>query len=211
MVSLTVALAGLFVGRTAVAGDLTADMEKEFGKNAGVTVKGIRLGRHPDKLRVVLDATGPVNFDYWISEGGKTLVVLIPQVAWTAPESIRPAPDSRLYRIRFFPSPTGGGVLSILGREALGLSAIEQLRPDRYGPHRVVFDIPRRPREARLPPDGIMRDGTLLPSHADWPPVQQAAGGPPPVVRPAGTSPAVSPPHPVAAKPAPSLSYATGR
>jgi hypothetical protein len=184
----------------AVGGELAVDTERAYGRNAGVTVQGIRLGRHPDKLRVVLDATGPVNFDYWISERGRTLVVLIPQVAWSAPSDLRPGPDSPIYRINFFPNATGGGVLSILGREELGLSAIEQLGPDRSHPYRVVFDIPNRQRDAWMPSGGIMRDGKLLPSHAAWPPVQQAAAGRalPVITRPvaAKAAPAEAPEQP---------------
>jgi len=165
------------IASAASAGELVIDTERQFDRNVGVTVKGIRLGRHPDKLRVVLDATGPVNFDYWISEHGRNIVVLIPQVDWAAPETLRPAQDGPIYRITFFPNATGGGVLSILGRETLGLSAIELIGPDRDHPYRVVFDIPRRRQDAWLPAGGIMRSGKLLPSHEKWPPVQQAAAG----------------------------------
>lgn len=172
---LVAALAAV-IASAATAGDLGVDTEREFGRNAGVTVQGIRLGRHPDKLRVVLDATGPVNFDYWISEHGRNIVVLIPQVAWTAPEYLRLGPESPIYRISFFPNDTGGGVLSILGRKVLGLSGIELIGPDRDHPYRVVFDIPNRGQDAWIP-SGIMRDGKLLPSHEKWPPVQQAVAG----------------------------------
>lgn len=159
------------------AAELGADTERAYGSNAGVIVQGIRLGPHPDKLRIVLDATGPLNFDYWISEGGKAIVVLIPQVRWTAPEYLRPDPASRIYRISFFPNPTGGGVLSILGRERLGLSAVEQLGPDRNRPYRVLFDIPIHGEDAWVPGGGIMRGGKLLPPHKEWPPVMQSVAG----------------------------------
>jgi len=161
----------------AVAGDLKPDTERAFGKNAGITVKGIRFGLHPDKFRLVLDATGPLNFDYWMSESGKTIVVLIPQIKWSAPDYIRMGQDSRIYRVSFFANPSGGGVLSILGRSKLGLSAIEQIGPDEGRPYRVVFDIPNREQDAWLPIGGIMRDGKLLPSHEKWPPAQQAVAG----------------------------------
>jgi hypothetical protein len=215
------ALAALTPG--ARAAGLDVDTEKEFGRNAGVTVKGIRLGRHPDKLRVVLDATGPVNFDYWISERGRTIVVLIPQVTWAASDYLRLGRGSPIYRISFFPNASGGGVLSILGRDRLGLSAIEQIGPDRERPYRVVFDIPSRQQDAWLPSGGIMRDGKLLPSHAAWPPVKQAvAGRDLPVItrrsvaKAAPVAPEAAPPQvePAAApKPADNqnLSYATER
>ena len=202
------------------AADPVVDTEKEFGRNAGVTVKGIRLGRHPDKLRVVLDATGPVNFDYWISERGRTIVVLIPQVEWMATEYMRLGQDSPIYRIRFFPNPSGGGVLSILGRDALGLSAIEQIGPDRTRPHRVVFDIPTRQQDAWLPAGGIMRNGKLLPSHEKWPPVLQAAADRalPVITRQtaARTAPVSGPdpvlvPDPQKSATGQHISYATGR
>ncbi|MGH6618323.1 MAG: hypothetical protein ACREF6_02125, partial [Alphaproteobacteria bacterium] len=163
----------------AKAAEIGADRDQAFGRNAGVTVKGIRLGRHPDKLRIVLDATGPLNFDYWISEGGKAIVVLIPQVEWAAAEYLRLGEDSRIYRIRFFPSPSGGGVLSILGRDKLGLSAVEAVGPDGNMPYRVVFDIPVRRQDAWIPAGGIMRGGKLLPAHEQWTPIMRAAAGRP--------------------------------
>lgn len=177
----------------AAAGDLNPDTEREFGKNAGVVVKEVRFGRHADKLRLVLDSTGPLNFDYWMSESGKTIVVLIPQVKWDADAYVRMDQRSRIYRVSFFPNPSGGGVLSILGRSKLGLSGIEQIGPDGTRPYRVVFDIPNDQRDAWVPAGGIMRDGKLLPSHEKWPPAQQAVAGAslPLIKRPmvAGTAP----------------------
>lgn len=177
---LLLAISGALVTITvnaAAAADLNPDTEREFGKNVGVTVQRVRVGRHPDKLRLVLDATGPVNFDYWMSESGKTIVVLIPEIKWDAKDYIRMDQRSRIYRISFFPNPSGGGVLSILGRGKLGLSAIEQIGPDGKMPYRVVFDIPADERNAWLPEGGIMRNGKLLPAHEEWPPVQQALAG----------------------------------
>jgi hypothetical protein len=179
LVAVWAVLLAAAVGPVAKAASIEADMENDFGGNAGVTVEGIRLGRHPDKLRIVLDATGPVNFDYWISESGKGIVILIPQVKWAAREYVRLGEESRIYRIRFFPNPTGGGVLSILGREQLGLSAVEQIGPEKERPYRTVFDIPVRQQDARIPAGGIMRSGKLLPPHKAWPPVMQAVSGRP--------------------------------
>jgi hypothetical protein len=170
-------LLALAVGPAAAAAGKEADIETDFGGNAGVTVEGIRLGQHLDKLRIVLDATGPLNFDYWISESGRGIVVLIPQVKWAASEYVRLGQESRIYRIRFFPNPTGGGVLSILGRDRLGLSAVEQIGPEKTMPYRTVFDIPVRQQDAWVPGGGIMRSGKLLPAHGKWPPVMQAASG----------------------------------
>lgn len=165
------------------AAEIDTDIDSAFGGNAGVTVEGIRLGLHADKLRIVLDATGPLNFDYAISEGGKTIVVLIPQVRWVATDYLQLDPWNRIYAIRFFPSPAGGGVLSILGRERLGLSAVEQIGPGGGRPHRVVLDIPFREQDAWVPGGGIVRGGKLLPAHRDWPPAAQSlAGAPLPVV-----------------------------
>jgi hypothetical protein len=109
--------------------------------------------------------------------------VLIPQVRWTATDYLQLDPWNRVYTIRFLPSPVGGGVLSILGRERLGLSAVEQIGPGDGRPHRVVLDIPFRAQDAWVPGGGIVRGGKLLPGHKDWPPAAQSlAGAPLPVV-----------------------------
>ena len=167
----------------AVAAEIDTAIDSAFGRNAGITVEGVRLGLHADKLRIVLDATGPLNFDYAISEGGRSIVVLIPQVRWTATDYLQLDPWNRVYTIRFLPSPAGGGMLSILGRERLGLSAVEQIGPGDGRPHRIVLDIPFHAQDAWVPGGGIVRGGKLLPAHKDWPPAAQSlAGVPLPVV-----------------------------
>lgn len=51
---------------------------------AAGSVRGVRVGDHPDKTRVVLDLTAKAGFTASLSKGGKTLVIDIPGMDWSA-------------------------------------------------------------------------------------------------------------------------------
>lgn len=156
--------------RLTVAGQADA-----YARNQGVTVEKIRVGRHKTKTRIVLDLSGPVDFDYRISDHGRTMVVLLPKVTWKARGYFTFGAKSPLYRIRFFPNAEGGGgILSILARKRIGLSMVELLPPERDYSHRLVLDIPKNIRRARKPPSGVVRNGRIYPPHEQLPPYLQA-------------------------------------
>ncbi len=151
-----------------------AAVENGFAANAEVTVSRIRIGRHDGMTRIVLDASGPIDFDYQISEGGKALVLMLPKVVWTARDYIRMGKGRAIYRVSFMPNrSTGGGVLTILSRRKLSLGRVEVLKPWRHWGHRVALDIPHKTAEGRLPPVGVVRDGKIGRSHARMTPVMQ--------------------------------------
>ena len=151
-----------------------AAVQNGFAANADVTVSRIRIGRHDGMTRIVLDASGPIDFDYQISEGGKALVLMLPKVAWTARDYIRMGKGRAIYRVSFMPNrSTGGGVLTILSRRKLALGRVEVLKPWRHWGHRVALDIPHKTAEGRLPPVGVVRDGKIGRSHARMAPVMQ--------------------------------------
>ncbi len=151
-----------------------AAVESGFAANAAVTVTRIRIGRHRGMTRIVLDASGPIDFDYQISEGGKALVLMLPKVDWKARDYIRMGKDRTIYRISFMPNrSTGGGVLSILSRRKLALGRVEVLKPWRQRGHRVALDIPHKMAEGRLPVVGVVRAGKIRRSHARMAPVMQ--------------------------------------
>lgn len=151
-----------------------AAVENGFAANAAVTVTRIRIGRHQGMTRIVLDASGPIDFDYQISEGGKALVLMLPKVVWKARDYIRMGKDRAVYRISFMPNrSTGGGVLSILGRRKLALGRVEVLKPWRQWGHRVALDIPHATADGRLPAAGVVRAGRIGRPHAKRTPVMQ--------------------------------------
>lgn len=157
------------------AGMAAAGPADAFARNRGVTVRKIRVGRHRTKTRIVLDLSGPVDFDYRISDYGRTVVVLLPEVAWKAREYVKFGAKSTIYRISFFPNAEGGGgVLSILARKRVGLGAVELVPPEAGYGHRVVLDIAEKPRRARTPPSGVVRGGRIYPPHEQLPPYLQA-------------------------------------
>lgn len=154
-----------------VSAPAAAAGEAQIAANTGVAVTGVRIGRHRGMTRIVLDATGPVNFDYQISKSGKTLVVRLPRVVWQARDYIRPPRGGIVYRIGFFANrESEGGVLSILARRRIGLSRVVVLPPSKQSGHRVVLDIPHDAARGRLPRGGKVRGGKLSRSRALLPP-----------------------------------------
>ena len=152
-----------------------AGQEDAFARNRGVVVTKIRVGTHRTKTRIVLDLSGPVNFDYRISDRGQTVVVRLPEVTWKAREYFKFGAKSAIYRISFFPNPEGvGGVLSILARRRIGLSVVELLPPEPHFSHRIVLDIPNNIRRARTRPSGVVRNGRIYPPHEQLPPYMQS-------------------------------------
>jgi hypothetical protein len=151
-----------------------AAVESGFAANAQVTVNRIRIGRHQGMTRIVLDASGPIDFDYQVSEGGKALVLMLPKVVWKARDYIRMGKDRAIYRVSFMANrSTGGGVLTILGRRKLALGRVEVLKPWRHWGHRVALDIPHEMAKGGLPAVGVVRDGKIGRSHARMAPVMQ--------------------------------------
>lgn len=151
--------------------------EDTFARNRGVTVTKIRIGKHKKKTRIVIDMSGPVDFDYRISEHGRTIVVLLPEVTWKAREYFKFGAKSVIYRISFFPNREGlGGVLSILARKRIGLSMVKLLPPEPRHSHRIVLDIPKNIRRARKPSSGVVRNGRIYPPHEQLPPYLQSKG-----------------------------------
>jgi len=183
--ALTAAAALLFGSVTLAPVAPAAAVESGFAANAAVTVSRIRIGRHRGMTRIVLDASGPIDFDYQISDGGKALVLMLPKVSWKARDYIRMGKDRTIYRISFMPNrSTGGGVLTVLSRRKLALGRVEVLKPWRQWGHRVALDLPHTMTDNRLPAIGVVRNGKIGRSHARRTPVMQyGVDGPPQMAR----------------------------
>ena len=103
-------------------------------------VTAVRIGRHPDKTRLVFDLSGPGKFSYDIDPTGRVLSVRLPQSGWSAaPQS--PGSGGLVKSLHAAPAP-GGGVavnieLSRPGRLAYGGA----LPPNAVHGDRIVFDV----------------------------------------------------------------------
>ncbi|MBU6234751.1 MAG: hypothetical protein KGQ41_02815 [Alphaproteobacteria bacterium] len=53
----------------------------------GDGVAGVRIGVHPDRVRIVLDVNGPTKFTSNVDNGEKLLTVELPSTTWSAPKT----------------------------------------------------------------------------------------------------------------------------
>lgn len=51
---------------------------------AGQSIVSIRVGEHPDKTRIVLDASGNPNYSYDLDNSEKIFIVELPGTGWSA-------------------------------------------------------------------------------------------------------------------------------
>lgn len=64
---------------------------------SGVNVSAIRIGEHPDKIRIVLDLTGKTGFRADLDNGEKILVVELDNAGWAAAAQKTFAPSDPLF------------------------------------------------------------------------------------------------------------------
>lgn len=104
-------------------------------------VKRVRIGEHPDKIRLVLDLSGPIVYRSASADGGKTVVIELPGVAWDAIRSWRGNTTPMIESFETQGLPEGGTRLVIHGRGniALGLNGV--LPPQNGQGHRLFIDL----------------------------------------------------------------------
>lgn len=104
-------------------------------------VKRVRIGEYPDKVRLVLDLSGPIVYSMSFADGGKTLTVDLPGTAWDAARNWKGARTPVIESFEAQALPEGGTRLVIRGRGAIasGLNGI--LNPADGLGHRLFIDI----------------------------------------------------------------------
>ncbi len=103
-------------------------------------VTGIRFGQHPDRLRVVLDTTGPVTLKVTTTADGRSILIALSGTQWkTAPEwRANGASPVQSYRVV---SRTDGRLLELRTRSPVTLKHVMDLPPQGGHGHRVVIDL----------------------------------------------------------------------
>ncbi len=119
-------------------------MEDVFDREIPSIVKNVRIGEHPDKVRLVLDLSAPAS--YTIDEGEEGLVILIdlPNSTWEAPVS-----DELQYSMVFKgfnmePLPEGGSRMILRARGAMRVKHHEILPASGEQGPRLVIDVARK-------------------------------------------------------------------
>ena len=104
-------------------------------------VKRVRIGEHPDKVRLVLDLSGPIVYSMGFADGGKTMHIDLPGVAWDAMRIWRGShtPVIESYEVQAL---AGGGTRLVIhgrGPIASGLNGV--LKPADGQSYRLYIDL----------------------------------------------------------------------
>ncbi len=105
------------------------------------SVKGVRVGEHPDKVRIVLDVSGPAKFSYDIDNGEKLLIIDLPQSSWPAGATGSFGGNALVSGYTAKPSAGGGVTLAVELKKPAKLTMSSALEPNESYGHRIVFDV----------------------------------------------------------------------
>jgi len=104
-------------------------------------VLNIRVGKHPDRVRVVLESDAHIPFRTQVAADGRTVVLMLTQVKWTPPVSgawprVEPLTGYR------FEAKGRDGRLELLAKQAVKVLSASVLPPaGTTKTHRVVIDL----------------------------------------------------------------------
>lgn len=117
----------------------SADHDRR-GIFSGFAVSGVRMGRHPNKTRIVLDLIGKADFSYRIDGSGKMILLDLPGVDWrTARASRRKVGVVQGY---IFNRESGGvGRLGVATSVPVRIKAAFRLPPNGSRGRRIVLDL----------------------------------------------------------------------
>ncbi len=129
------------ITQTASLPDMPVVQPQPAAPPAASSVLGVRVGEHPDKVRIVLDVTGPAKFSSDLDNQEKLLIIDLPQSGWTAGTqgSFDGNPVISGYTAR--PSAGGGVTLAVELKKAAKLTMSSALEPNEVYGHRIVFDV----------------------------------------------------------------------
>jgi hypothetical protein len=104
-------------------------------------VKRVRIGEHPDTVRLVLDLSGPVVYRMGFADGGKTLNLDLPGVAWDAIPRWRGDATPVIESFETEALPEGGTRLVIRGKGSLASGLNGVLEPQNGQGYRLFLDL----------------------------------------------------------------------
>ena len=105
-------------------------------------VLAVRTGNHPgNKVRIVLDVSGPARFESAIAPGGTALDIILPGTGWAAPAAQELSnPRVSGYSAEALPDGSGTRISLALARPSRLVKSMA-LPPNETFGHRLVFDI----------------------------------------------------------------------
>ncbi len=105
-----------------------------------VTVKGLRIGEHTGKTRLVLDVNGAAKYSYDLDNSENLLVIELPDAGWSGQQSwsAKNAPLLASYTVQ----PSGSGSRLIIQlKKSVKVIYENTIKPNGTPDHRIVIDI----------------------------------------------------------------------
>jgi N-acetylmuramoyl-L-alanine amidase len=112
---------------------------------SGVSVMDIRIGEHPGKTRIVLDASGKAAFTADLDNQEKILVIEISGVGWSAAmqQTLSASPLVSSYRVE---TMDGGGTMLIVQLKRAAVISYKGTMDDAAtGGQRLIIDLTAAP------------------------------------------------------------------
>lgn len=181
------------------------------------SVLAVRIGEHPQKTRLVLDLSAPVESSYRLAAGGNSVTIDLPGVTWKAPPGAGERVGS-LVSGYTFQAGEGGGRLTIQAAGPVDVVAMKSLTPSGGRGHRLFIDLGAAEGPPAVPARASTRrpQASLSSTAPPQAPPPIAPQAPPPIAPPATGArgppspgdgaqspgaPPPTPPAPVAAPP----------
>lgn len=114
-------------------------------------VTAVRIGQHPDLVRIVLDVTMPTAVRANVTGGGRSIVVDLSGVQWKAAQEWRASGPSVVESYRVVSRPPSGRQLELRARDSVALKRIMNFPPEGARGHRIVLDFATLAATTRAP------------------------------------------------------------
>lgn len=109
---------------------------------AGIAVERVRIGEHPDRVRLVLDLSAPAHYIIDSKDDGGTILVALPDSAWNAEREGRGGKNAKILEGWLAESYAEGGTwLRLRARDRMAVTASGILPPDESGGYRIYIDL----------------------------------------------------------------------
>ncbi|MBT3549551.1 MAG: outer membrane beta-barrel protein [Rhodospirillaceae bacterium] len=110
------------------------------GQTGIASVNAIRVGVHPDKMRIVLDISGPTDMGFEVADDGKAVIINMPAAVWKAGEFTTRHSRAMLSEFLYTPSESGGGRLSLFMKRPVRIERPFLVPPKGKRGYRLVID-----------------------------------------------------------------------
>ncbi len=132
----------LSILRTAAAGTaLVAALALNAVSVKSASVFDVRIGKHPDKTRVVLDMDSRTAYRARLANGGRALIVTLPDATWDGGQSGPRHAKGLLSGFQQLRGPDGALHLTLTGVRPMTVSRQFELAAKGTSSHRIVFDL----------------------------------------------------------------------